>query len=231
MREEDHEGYLPPEKEATVDEMSYDGVSRRSSFENYLERLTDSCRAVEKLYFHVPLVTEISDEEEFKAVLGYRERVYCYELYHQLRLRIGAETSSEGRLYLNAEMDKSGTVYKNWVGRRKPDFILHRPGEGGHNIGITEVKPIVSDIKEMEADMKKLKEFLDPKGMNYFGAVALIFGNADGLIGEVEKRLATYFGKYWSVRFKALWHRKPGERPEVWDKKTGRFRVERRGDW
>lgn len=173
MREKEYEGYLDPKLEATVDGMSYDGIPRQQSFADYLNILTNACEQIDELYFNVPLVTDVSTPRDFKSVLGYRERVYCYELYHQQRVLLEQRGLHKRALLLNAETDKGGTIYTTFVGARKPDFVLHRPGEGTHNIATVEVKPISGDRKDIEADLGKLKEFLDPKGMNYFGAVAL----------------------------------------------------------
>jgi hypothetical protein len=224
MREEEHEGYLDPKGEATVDERAIDGVPRRQSFEQYLQVLADACQRVDQLYFNVPTVTEITDAREFLTVSRYRERVYCYELYHHQRRLLEESGLHEQHLLLNAETDKSGTVYSRWIGRRKPDFILHRPGEGTHNIAITEVKPSTGPISEIEADLRKLKRFLKPRPMNYFGAVSLIYGDDAGAMEAIRGRLRTWFGRYWPVRFKALWHRTPGSRPLLWDATTGVFR-------
>jgi hypothetical protein len=222
--DEAFEGYIPPDKEATVDEMASDnGIPRRKSFEQYLEVLTGSCVLVEDLYFNVPLVTEITDKGEYKLALDYRERVYCYELYHHQRTLLTQRGLHKTGLLLNAETDKTGTIYKNWIGARKPDYVLHRPGEGTHNVGVTEVKPIAADLDEIKADMPKLKKFLDPQGMNYFGAVALIYGDQKGRIEKIQQFLQENFGNYWPIRFKALWHREPGSRPLIWDRETGRF--------
>ena len=224
MRPEQHEGYLDPAKEAGVDEMSEDGVPRQTSFEQYLNVLMMACAGIEDLYFHVPLVTEIKDRDEFVKAVGYRERVYCYELYHQQRLLLTKQKLHKRGLLLNAETDKSGTVYTKWIGARKPDFILHRPGEGTHNIAILEAKAIVAPIDDIEEDLKKLKDFLNPRTMNYFGAVALIYGeHGDAKIDEITALVKRHFGKYWPARFRALWHRKPRTRPEMWNYKTGTF--------
>jgi len=224
MREEEYEGYLDPKGEATVDERAIDGVPRRTSFEQYLRILAHACQRVDRLYFNVPTVTEIMDTREYLTVSRYRERVYCYELYYHQRRLLEESGMHEQHLLLNAETDKSGTVYSQWIGRRKPDFILHRPGEGRHNIGITEVKRITGPISEIEADLQKLKCFLNPRRMNYFGAVSLIYGDDASALEAIRGQLRTSFGRYWPMRFKALWHRTPGSPPRLWDAATGEFR-------
>ncbi len=223
MRDEWYEGYLSPKNEKTVDDMACDGFSRQDSFELYFDILINACQRVNDLYFNVPLVTEIKSPEDFRSVLEYREKVYCYELYHQKRTLLEKRGSHIRGLLLNAETDKAGAIYTTFVGARKPDFVLHRPGDGIHNVATTEVKRISAPINDIEKDMGKLKEFLDPETMNYFGGVALIYGEEEGKIEKIQTLLKKHFGKYWPKRFKALWHRKPGSRPELWSPETGRF--------
>jgi hypothetical protein len=53
----------------------------------------------------------------------YRERVYCYELYHQWR----CQWANDSRFELSGEADKIGDpiIRRN----AKPDFLVHVPGE------------------------------------------------------------------------------------------------------
>src|SRR5689334_2368607 len=56
------------------------------------------------------------------AALKFRERIYCYELYHQLRNVIG----DDERYVLDGEMDKKSDP--DFAGFEKiPDFIIHVP--------------------------------------------------------------------------------------------------------
>src|SRR6266568_1457380 len=67
----------------------------------------------------------------------YRERVYCYELYHQMRLRW-----PPGSPYrLNGEVDKRSHPYFADGGSPKPDLLVHEPGTG-RNHAVFEVKSI-----------------------------------------------------------------------------------------
>lgn len=65
----------------------------------------------------------------------YRERVYCYELYHQMRLRWPPDSVYR----LNGEVDKIGHPYFQDGGEPKPDLLVHEPGHG-NNYAIIEVK-------------------------------------------------------------------------------------------
>ncbi len=87
--------------------------------------LTEATRSIEPGYFRLNI--EGGDPV-------YRERVYCYELYHQMRLKW-----PEGcAFYLNGEIDKAAhpILSKLGAGYAKPDLLVHRPGymSGNHAI-------------------------------------------------------------------------------------------------
>jgi len=65
-----------------------------------------------------------------------RERVFCYELYHQLRLTLG----NSHKLTLNGEIDKRGHPDFKVEDRKNPDFVFHIPGQHEGNTIIFEVK-------------------------------------------------------------------------------------------
>jgi hypothetical protein len=100
----------------------------------------------------------------------YRERVYCYELYHQMRSRW-----PEGCQYsLNGEEDKRSHPY---FGTRsdapKPDFIVHIPGTG-ENYAVLEVKSPMTTDAAIREDLVKLRYFRRDAG--YHRALLLIYG-------------------------------------------------------
>ena len=67
-----------------------------------------------------------------------RERVYCYELYHQMRLLI-----PNGKPYfLMAEVDKRAhpTISKIAAKGIVPDLLAHVPGTMKHNLAAVEIK-------------------------------------------------------------------------------------------
>src|SRR5689334_12222656 len=73
-----------------------------------------------------------------------RERVYCYELYHQMRLRW-----PETPFRLNGEIDKGGHPYfQAKGGKPKPDLLVHVPG-GGDNCAVIEIKSSRARAKEI----------------------------------------------------------------------------------
>ena len=105
----------------------------------------------------------------------YRERVYCYELYHRWRCHW-----PEGFPFsLSGEVDKA----RHPLIRKspKPDFLVHIPGLMV-NLLIVEVKPQNADESRMADDLKKLtrfrRELKDPDGnpANYHAAYFWVYG-------------------------------------------------------
>lgn len=136
----------------------------------------------------------------------YRERVYCYELYHQLRCLLGDSFPYR----LNGEVDKM----KHPIIReaKKPDFIIHQPGDMEHNLVVIEVKPItVKDrINKLREALGTLKYFLNKA--NYYRAVMLIYGNIKGVLPKNIKREIENIDE---PRIMVLWHCEPNKKPKI----------------
>ncbi|TSA00314.1 MAG: hypothetical protein D4R81_07930 [Nitrospiraceae bacterium] len=107
----------------------------------------------------------------------YRERVYCYELYHRWR----CHWSDGFPFSLSGEVDKGG--HRLIRGNRKPDFLVHIPGQMT-NLLIVEVKPANADRARMIDDLKKLTYFRrdlkdqDDNPANYYAAYFWLYGLA-----------------------------------------------------
>ncbi len=85
----------------------------------------------------------------------YRERVYCYELYHQLR----SQWPPDCPYFLNGEVDKGGHPYvQQNRAAPKPDFIVHVPGTD-NNYAVMEVKSPVVDLAGIRVDIRKMLQF------------------------------------------------------------------------
>lgn len=99
-------------------------MSHVDEFKQLLSRATAK---IPEEYIHLP---EAGREER-----RYREQVYCYELYHQLR-SLWPELSEP--ISLSGELDKQGHKF---YPDSKPDLLVHGPGNMKNNIAIVEVKP------------------------------------------------------------------------------------------
>ena len=89
----------------------------------------------------------------------YRERVYCYELYHQLRRTL----PNTYPYTLQGKMDKIGhQIIRPKIGAKKPDFVLHKPRTMEDNLVVMEVKPLNNtNSTQIKKDLETLTGFLD----------------------------------------------------------------------
>lgn len=115
----------------------------------------------------------------------YRERVYCYELYHQLRKKWDRTD-----FVINGEVDKAGHPLLGCLGvkGRKPDLLIHGPGDMDKNYAILEVKSCEVDRRGIRKDLETLK-FFRQHG-RYKNAVFLIYGERSNKTAEVVSDIA-----------------------------------------
>ena len=135
----------------------------------------------------------------------YRERVYCYELYHQMRLYWPVHTD----YYLNGEIDKAAHPILRTLGAdyAKPDLLVHQPGYMKGNHAIIEVKSPVADAEGIRKDLKTLSIFKSRVG--YQRAIYLVYGYEAAKVAERIIRLA---GEVQDLEEIELWlHQNPGE--------------------
>ena len=135
----------------------------------------------------------------------YRERVYCYELYHQMRVHWPADTP----YYLNGEVDKAAHPILMGLGAGliKPDLLVHQPGYMGGNHAVIEVKHSDADAAGFKKDLESLSLFINK--VNYQRAILLIYGDeANNEMGKRIDRIAAAVDNLASVE---LWlHQVPG---------------------
>jgi hypothetical protein len=151
----------------------------REEMQRFLDKVTEwllvASESLSEEYFQLPVAGEEPQ---------YRERVYCYELYHLWR-----QNWSDGFPFsLSGEVDKE----KHPIIRRKvkPDFLVHIPGQMT-NLLVMEVKPkpkpgidvpyYAKEVTEILDDLEKLTWFrreLAEYGpnANYFAAFMWFYG-------------------------------------------------------
>lgn len=113
----------------------------------------------------------------------FRERVYCYELYHQMR----KNWPTQSQYFLNGELDKRAHPILSELGadHAKPDLLVHTPGAMAGNYAIIEVKHSAAP-GGIRKDLETLSLFVRKVG--YQRAIYLIYGreaNARG-VGKIE---------------------------------------------
>lgn len=144
--------------------------------------IAEATAAITHEYFLLP----VADAEGGEPMMQYRERVYAYELYHQLRLRW-----PEAWPYsLAGEIDKRGhpIIRGGILDDSKPDLLVHVPGEMARNLAVVEIKPLRPDIYPRERDnfqrdMQKLIAFRD---VGYAAAILLVFGESRESLDRVR---------------------------------------------
>lgn len=145
--------------------------ARRGACDQFVGLLKEATAAIDRPFFQLP----VSEGRP-----AYRERVYCYELYHQLRSR----WSAMGDYVLNGEVDKRAHPL---LARRKlgkiPDLLVHHPGDMEHNLIVMEVKVLThTNRTNVKKDLDNLAKFTHPKGGRYDAGIYLVFGG-HGLAG------------------------------------------------
>lgn len=146
--------------------------------------ISEATAAIAEKYFMLPI---------YGGPPVYRERVYCYELYHQMRNRWPDEQATS--YTLNGEVDKCAHVEleKLGVNGQKPDLLVHGPGDMGKNFAIIEVKHVAATPEGLRKDLRSLTIFRDQVG--YQRAIYLIYGKAEmAAIAERVKREAAAVG-------------------------------------
>lgn len=167
--------------------------------------LTSATQKIPKEYFQLP---EAGREDPI-----YRERVYCYELYHQLRSLWPQDTVYS----LGGEIDKSGhnLIRGDELDKKKPDFLIHKPGVMKHNYMVIEVKPSNANKNGIKKDLKTLTAFRSKGGYSraifliYYGPIAKIEG-----IKAISKDISAEINNNHIVNLNLieLWHHpNPGD--------------------
>ncbi len=95
--------------------------------DDFVKLVYDAMRNVSKEFFEIEIAKGIEEKR--------RERVYCYELYHQIRSL--QEKNNLNDFTVNAEIDKRGhsIITENF----NPDIVIHQQGDMVNYI-VVEVK-------------------------------------------------------------------------------------------
>ncbi len=88
----------------------------------------------------------------------YRERVYCCELYHQIR-KLSEHSDEFADYVLSGELDKSG-LRAVTAGRQAPDFVWHKPGLPRNAVVIEVKRASPLEVDDLCKDLQTLSDFL-----------------------------------------------------------------------
>lgn len=160
-------------------------MNKKEVTEECFRILKEGIDKVEEKYFNFAIVGKDKDVSTI-----YRERVYCYEIYHQVRILQDNEYSLiKESVDINCEPDKRGnTWFKEPV---NPDMIFHKAGNIDENYLVLEVKNNLngeindSDDKPIGVykDIINLYRFI--KDSNYEMACFYLYGQEADKIKEV----------------------------------------------
>lgn len=136
---------------------------------------------------------------------AYRERVYCYELYHQLRAQWG-----DFHYSLAGEIDKSGQpiFQEGPYAQSKPDLVVHEFGNMDRNLAIVEVKVATADLTKLTADIDKLAWYC--QHADYFSGILLVYGNDQKFHRSIEAVLQHVAALPCAEKIHVLQHRGVG---------------------
>lgn len=125
---------------------------------------------------------------------GHVERVYCYELYHLIRVLMfkhEREHGDLGNIYLHSEITKTVIDQETaqvlgvfpLSGLQSPDFILHEPQTTDNQIAAVEVKVVPNlSYAQLIRDIEKLTEL----STNY-GFRATVFLGINQSMGRIRE--------------------------------------------
>jgi len=168
-------------------------MSSDDDFSRFLRCLSTAGQSIGSHYFQIARANA--------AERQYRERVYCYELYHQLRVCL----TDSFPYKLQGELDKAGNPTFH---EQKPDFVVHEPGSNDKNLVVMEVKPITVKMKGLRKDLDTLNHFLG--SAQYHHAIMLVYGNQEGEIPNWIPQQIAARGRGLILLF---WHACPGQSP------------------
>jgi hypothetical protein len=112
----------------------------------FLQFISDALNNVDRKYYSIKIATHTEQSTVF------RERVFCYEFYHQMRslqekkIFIKEKNNSElPSINIDAEIDKRGhdVIEEDF----NPDFVFHKRGKM-KNYAVIEVKLRLEDFKK-----------------------------------------------------------------------------------
>ena len=147
-----------------------------ADFEEILKIATEK---VAEKYF-LTKIRQANDSSKYV----YRERIYCYELYHQIR----TEWGSNPDINFFGEYDKSGSSLYTGTSSQgvKPDFSIHSPGDIDSNFIAMEVKSSNASESAIKKDIEKLIKLTTYQNFKY--GIYLIYGKNAIKKGEIAKK-------------------------------------------
>ena len=156
----------------------------------FRQLLDKAIRKILWLYFETPVAGQKKG--------AIRERLFCYELYHQLRCI--CDTSDFG-YWLGGELDKIDHPIIR--GKYKPDLVIHEPGDEDRNLCVVEVKPITGNARGFKKDIATLTAFVTQ--YSYHAGILLVFGDLESGESVIRKKVETDVGLLRQKNIFVIW--------------------------
>ena len=164
----------------------------KADFSNFRTHLDTALAKILWLYFETPVAGADVEEEVV------RERLFCYELYHQLRC---ACDEASFPYWIGGELDKmKHPIIRSNV---KPDLVIHEPGYMTSNLCVIEVKPVSGDAAGFQKDIRTLTNFVTKEA--YHAGILLVYGHCDGAEGKIRQKIQTDVSKLRALNIFVLW--------------------------
>lgn len=151
------------------------------SSERFIDLIIDAIDLVKQEYYMVTTT--------YRPLGIVRERVFCYELYHQLRCLQDSYDMME--VQIHGEIDKRGHELFAQDEQKNPDFIFHVPGIMKSNSVVIEVKGNIegSYREKVLKDIQTLLKFTEPHLQYKLGILIIYNYSMSTFKGEMSKYL------------------------------------------
>jgi hypothetical protein len=156
----------------------------KNRYNTLLNVISTSMEAIEEKYFNFAIAGQNDPIQ--------RERAYCAELYHQIRIR---QQEIPGNYTINSEPDKKRhPIIEDKCGPVDPDLIIHHGGDMGpeDNLAVIEVKTSKGDLTDgIKKDLGTINCMTTIEN-GYYGGIIIVFGELTelrrkNLIQRIEK--------------------------------------------
>lgn len=139
--------------------------------ENFINNFINAIENIKQDYY---LLKTVYSEQGVQ-----QERIFCYELYHQLRLKF-----NDVKLKLHGEPVKRGHPDFDPI---IPDFIVHQPGTHENNFVIIEVKGVIIKTEIID-DLNKIYRSIDNPTTHYQYGIFLLYRHSFDILAKQISR-------------------------------------------
>lgn len=215
-----------------------------NELERFRQLFIESLQDVEQSYYETiyhnlaALRGALSGRGRFRDddFIRFAERIFCYELYHQLRTKFDNEKAANPDFLQGAKIQ--GEVTKIQIaellrhfGLRRlskgfiPDILVHTPGNADYHPFVIEVK-CMDNVSQDEIwyDIDKINQFITRYGylQGIFLSVNTSFDYLNGIIGNLSEAIEGLEGR---EGINVICKPAQNAEPIIWGMSDGNFQV------